>query len=212
MASDHDQKIQNGAGAGAGIGADAGTLGVAARRRSPRRTAHTTPVRPRVEVSFNELTGTMSWRTLGQPPRGTRQQHGTDTGALHPRTSPEAPWSARAAALRSAGPAPSRAPAKGAAPIPAHPAAVRAALSVDLASLDPEGVRRHLARVGTLRSQVTADLTHGTRVPTAVASRLRSTTATPAHAHALTAHRATTVVTRPPTLTTQPGPAAGPRR
>lgn len=212
MASDHGQKIQNGAGAGAGIGAGAGAVGVAARRRSPHKTAHTTPVRPRAEVSFNELTGTMSWRTLGQPPRGTRQQHGTDTGALHPRTPPEAPWSARVAALRSAGLDPSRAPAKGAAPIPTHPAAVRAALSVDVASLDPEGVRRHLARVGTLRSQVTADLTHGTRVPTAVASRLRSTTATPAHAHALTAHRATTVVTRPPTLPTQPGPAAGPRR
>ncbi|WP_181800416.1 hypothetical protein [Streptomyces ipomoeae] len=167
--------------------------------------------RPRVQVSFNEFTGTMSWRTLGQPAYGTGPHHRAKS-TPHPRTPEEAPWSARAAALRSAGLDPSRAPANGAAPIPTHPAVVRAALGVDAAALTPEQRQRHLARIGTLRSAVTADLAHGTGMPTAVASRLRSTTATPAHAHALTAHRATTVVSRPSTFTTQPGPAAGPRR
>jgi hypothetical protein len=203
------------------MASDHTAVALAARRRSLRRTSdRTAPAsttldrpssRPRVQVSFNEFTGTMSWRTLGQPAYGTGLHHRTK-GAPHPRTPEEAPWRARAAALRSAGLDPSRAPANGAAPIPTHPAVVQAALGVDVAALTPEQRQRHLARIGTLRSAVTADLAHGTGMPTVVASRLRSTTATPAHAHALTAHRDTTVGSRPPALTTQPGSGATHRR
>jgi hypothetical protein len=164
-----------------------------------------------VEVHVNELTGTMSWRTLGahaarpaHAPGPAHDRHGGpgDTGPLPSRTAAsrlpaEAPFSVRAAALRSAGLDPARAPAKGAAPIPTHPAAVRASLSVDVASLGPEQLRLHMARIGALRSAVAADLAHGTRLPAAAASRLRSTTATPSHAHALTAeHTATPTAIR----------------
>ncbi|UUU31574.1 hypothetical protein JIX56_17600 [Streptomyces sp. CA-210063] len=171
----------------------------AARRRSPHPPPEPTTPRPRVEVTFNELTGTMSWRPLSHTPSATAQQGGTGSPQTpHRRTPEETPWSARAAALRSAGLDPSRAPTKGASPIPTHPAAVRAAASVDVASLTPEQQRRHLARLGALRSGVTADLAHGTRMPTPVASRLRSTSATPAHAHAL-AKQHSSAATRPPT-------------
>ncbi|WP_200300673.1 hypothetical protein [Streptomyces adelaidensis] len=185
-----------------------------------------TPIpRARAEVSFNERAGTMSRRTTERPTNaGTRRQ--TD-GSAHrtPEPAPEhAPWSARAAALRSTGPAPSRGPAKGAAPIPTHPAAVRAAVGVDLASLTPEQRQRHLAGLGALRSGGTADPARGTRTPTAVASRLRSTSATPVHthththththAHAHAAERAASAITRTraPGVPQGPGPAAGPRR
>ncbi|MFF9776872.1 hypothetical protein ACF1HJ_24850 [Streptomyces sp. NPDC013978] len=185
----------------------------AARHRSPSPTSpepHPTP-RPRVEVTVNELTGTVSWRTLARPPHAPPARYGTAgaPGTPHRRTTAPAPtpapapmtaapWSARAAALRSAGLDPSRAPAKGAAPIPTHPGAVRAALGVDVRALTPERRSGQLARLGALRSAVAADLAHGTGMPTSVASRLRSTTATPAHTHALTA-RHTTAVTGPPT-------------
>ncbi|MFF7264815.1 hypothetical protein ACFZCL_31685 [Streptomyces sp. NPDC008159] len=226
------------------------SLPEAARHRTARRRP-SPPVertaRPRVEVHFNELTGTMSWRTLGArtarpaPASGARYDGHGDPGPRHartprPRPSGEAPWSVRAAALRSAGLDPARAPARGAAPIPTHPASVRAALSVDVASLGPDRLGAHLARIGALRSAVAADLTRGSRMPMAVASRLRSTTPTPSHAHTLTAeHTATTATatrraattrtatprtapaprtttaatTRPPTPTTRPGSGPG---
>ncbi|MFF5361541.1 hypothetical protein ACFY4I_19435 [Streptomyces scabiei] len=109
----------------------------AARLRSPHRSysapsAPSVP-RPRVEVTFNELTGTMSWRTLDRAAPASGARDGTPRTPHH-RAPGTAPWSARAAALRSAGVDPSRAPATGAAPIPTHPAAVRSALSVDVAA------------------------------------------------------------------------------
>ncbi|MDT0570778.1 hypothetical protein RM704_25530 [Streptomyces sp. DSM 3412] len=175
---------------------------------SPTSTGHHPGPRPRVEVTVNELTGTVSWRTLARPTHAPAAQDGTPgtvgaPGTPHRRTTatePQAaaPSSARAAAFRSAGLDPSRAPAKGAAPIPTHPGAVRAALSADVGALTPERGSSRLARIGALRSAVAADLARGAGMPTSVASRLRSTTATPAHTHALTARHAT-AVTRPPT-------------
>ncbi|MFJ7049984.1 hypothetical protein ACIQVC_42250 [Streptomyces sp. NPDC101112] len=196
----------------------------AARHRTARRRSSPPPertARPRVEVHVNELTGTMSWRTLsdrtarpayasGAPYDG----HGA-SGPPHARTPRfrvpgEAPWSVRAAALRSAGLDPARAPARGAAPIPTHPASVRAALSVDVASLGPERLGAHLARIGALRSAVAADLARGSRMPTAVASRLRSTT--PSLAHTLTAEHTVTATRRAATTrTATPRTAPAPR-
>ncbi|WP_328837487.1 hypothetical protein [Streptomyces europaeiscabiei] len=205
---------------GAGQSAEPGAAARAARRRSLSSPADTAR-RPRVEVYVNELTGTMSWRTVAvaQPMSGGDRRQYRGTG----RRAPEAaPWNARAAALRSAGMDPSRARAQGAAPIPTHPAAVRAALGVDVASLGPEQRQSHLARLGALRSGAAADLAHGTRMPTSVASRLRSTSATPAHTHALAAERTSAITrTRVPVVPQRQGqgppgpgagPAAGPRR
>ncbi|MDX2999804.1 hypothetical protein, partial [Streptomyces scabiei] len=180
----------------------------AARLRSPYRSSSAPSApRPRVEVTFNELTGTMSWRTLDRaaPASGGAQDSTARTpGIAHRRTPGTAPWSARAAALRSAGVDPSRAPAMGAAPIPTHPAAVRSALSVDVAALTPEAGRSHLARLGALRSEAAAGLAHGAGMPTAVASRLRSTSATPAHTHALTAHHTSAAIRPPAVAPTRP--------
>ncbi|SPF07216.1 hypothetical protein [Streptomyces sp. MA5143a] len=174
-----------------------------------------------MEVHVNELTGTMSWRTLGDRTAGPAPASGApynghgDPGPRHARTRlsrlpGEAPWSARAAALRSAGLDPARASARGAAPIPTHPASVRAALDVDVASLGPERLGAHLARVGALRSAVAADLTRGSRMPTAVASRLRSTA--PSLAHTLTAeHTATAIRAAATTHTATPRTAPAPR-
>ncbi|MDX3524681.1 hypothetical protein [Streptomyces scabiei] len=166
----------------------------AARLRSPHRSSSAPSApRPRVEVTLNELTGTMSWRTLDRAAPASGALDGTPRTPFR-RAPGTAPWSARAAALRSAGADPSRAPATGAAPIPTHPAAVRSALSVDVAALTPEAGRSHLARLGALRSEAAAGLAHGTGMP---ASRLRSSSATPAHTHALTARHAS-AATRPP--------------
>ncbi|MFC7257675.1 hypothetical protein [Streptomyces lutosisoli] len=112
----------------------------AARRRSPRTGAPG----PRTEVYVNELTGTMSWRTV--------RPGGTDRDG-RPRT---------------------RVTAQGAAPLPTHPAAVRSAVSVPVEALTPDQLQHHLARVGALRSHVAADVAAGTRMPTSVAARLRS--------------------------------------
>ncbi|ULR52768.1 hypothetical protein [Streptomyces deccanensis] len=182
----------------------------AAHRRSPRPAApdHAGP-RPRVEVTVNELTGTMSWRTLD------RSAPASGAGDGNPRTPHRrmpghtAPWSARAAALRSAGLDPSRAPGQDAAPIATHPAAVRAALSTDVAALTPEARRSHLARLGALRSEAVAGLAESTRMPTAVAARLRSTTATPTHTHVL-ATRGTATTTHPPAYAPAYAPGARP--
>ncbi|MDX3644485.1 hypothetical protein P1P70_34900 [Streptomyces sp. MB09-02B] len=152
--------------------------------------------RPRVEVTVNELTGTMSWRTLDRSAPASGAGDGNPR-TPHRRTPDTAPWSARAAALRSAGLDASRAPRQGAAPIATHPATVRSALSVDVAALTPEERRSHLARLGALRSEAVAGLAESTRMPTAVAARLRSTTATPTHTHALTTRR-TATTTHPP--------------
>ncbi|MCX4989155.1 MULTISPECIES: hypothetical protein [unclassified Streptomyces] len=129
---------------------------------------------PRIELTVNELTGTMSWRTL--QPRGAADRPG-GTGRGVPRTAGAGP-----AGLRSAR-------SHGAAPIPTHPAVVRAAVSVSVESLTPEQARSHLAAVGALRSRVAADLAVGAHLPTAVAARTRSGS-TPAAAHALTTERA----------------------
>ncbi|MEU9214597.1 hypothetical protein AB0D27_43760 [Streptomyces sp. NPDC048415] len=130
----------------------------AARHRSSR------PAAPPIEVSVNELTGTVSWRT--------RQPGGADRRG------------ARARAASAAGP-------RGAAPIPTHPAAVRAAVGVPVEGLTGDQLRHHLAQVGALSSRVAADAAVGGRVPTAVAARLRSGS-TPAVMHALTTERAST--------------------
>ncbi|MFD9466410.1 hypothetical protein [Streptomyces sp. NPDC060027] len=131
---------------------------------------------PRIELTVNELTGTMSWRTL--QPRGAADRPG-GTGRGVPRTAGAGP-----AGLRSAR-------SHGAAPVPRHPAVVRAAVSVSVESLTPEQARSHLAVVGALRSRVAADLAVGAHLPTAVAARMRSGS-TPAAAHALTTERADT--------------------
>ncbi|MGW3668915.1 hypothetical protein [Streptomyces sp. NPDC005141] len=151
--------------------------------------------RPRVELTVNELTGTMSWRTL--QPRGAAGRPG-ETGRGAPRTAGAGP-----AGLRSAR-------SHGAAPVPTHPAVVRAAVSVSVESLTPEQARSHLAVVGALRSRVAADLAVGAHMPAAVAARMRSGS-TPAAAHALTAERADVVreLTRGAPAPGSP-PAAGP--
>ncbi|MFM9582735.1 hypothetical protein [Streptomyces caniscabiei] len=150
----------------------------AARHRSPSASPSShephPPPRPRAEVTVNELTGTVSWRT-------------------------------RAAALRSAGLGASHAPEEGAAPIPTHPAVVRAALGVDVGALTPERLGGQPARLGALRSAVAADLGRGTGLPTSVAARLRSTAATPAHTHALATRHTAAATHRPPTPASGPG-------
>lgn len=166
------------------------------RHRSPRREAalRRSP-RPRVEVTFNELTGTASWRTVtpgGGPARHRRA--GAGGGEAYPGAS-------RAAALRSPGGAPG-APARGAAPIPVRPASVRAVVSTAgvSASGDRQGAR--LAQTALLRSQVQGDLSRAARMPRAVAARLGTTV--PAHLTALSAARANTLRTAAGT----PRPAA----
>ncbi|WP_406332211.1 hypothetical protein [Streptomyces sp. NBC_00203] len=144
----------------------------AARRRSPRRGAP----RPRTEVYVNELTGTMSWRTV--------RPGGTDRDG-RPRT---------------------RVTAQGAAPVPTHPAAVRSAVSVPVEGLTADQLQHHLARVGALRSHVAADIAAGTRMPRAVAARVRSGS-TPAAAHALTTGFAPAAPTRPIPGAAPPDPA-----
>ncbi|MEV5435318.1 hypothetical protein AB0K80_04690 [Streptomyces sp. NPDC052682] len=157
----------------------AGGRPAAARRRSPR---------VRVEVSVNELTGTVSWRTIRpEAPVGARGRSRSETPyAVTPSRREQA------AALRSAGLDPARARARGAAPIMTHPAAVRTAASTPAEALPPEQLHRHLARVGALRSQLAGDLARGTRMPSAVAARLRSA-ATPGRVHALSAQHAQSV-------------------
>ncbi|AVH57132.1 hypothetical protein C4B68_16575 [Streptomyces dengpaensis] len=115
-------------------------------------------------MHVNELTGTMSWRTVKPGGAG--------------RSGPHSP---RTRAASHAGP-------RGAAPIPTHPAAVRAAVSVRPETLTPDQLHHHLAQVGALRSRVAADVAIAPRLPTAVAARMRSGS-TPAAAHALTAER-----------------------
>ncbi|WP_369248499.1 hypothetical protein [Streptomyces sp. R41] len=135
----------------------------AARRRSARpHEPRPHEPRTRVELHVNELTGTMSWRTLAAP-GGT---------------------------ARSGGPR-ARVTSRGAAPIPTHPAAVRAAVSVPVETLTADQLRHHLAQVGALRSRVAADVALGAHVPTAVAARMRSGSA-PAAGHALTVERSST--------------------
>ncbi|MFD9040367.1 hypothetical protein [Streptomyces bottropensis] len=188
----------------------------AAHHRSPHPSSpERLSPRPRVAVTFNELTGTMSWRTLDRSSPAPGAQDGNPR-TPHRRTPETAPRSARAAALRSAGLDPSRASGQGAAPIPTHPGTVRSALSVDITALTPEGRRSHLARLGALRSEAAAGLAESGRMPTAVASRLRSASAAPAHTHALTT-RHTATATRPPsyapTRSGTPGaPTHQPRR
>jgi hypothetical protein len=151
-----------------------------ARRRSPR---------VRVEVNINELNGTVSWRTLRSgTPVGTRGRP-KDEGAQRGQPEPVPSRREQAAALRSAGVDPARARARGAAPIPTHPAAVRDAVSTPLESLSPDQLQSHLARIGMLRSQLAGDVSRGTRMPSAVAARLRSA-ASPGNVHALSAAHA----------------------
>ena len=157
-----------------------GDRSAAARRRSPRR--------PRVEVSINELTGTMSWRTI-QPGGGRAGSAHERKGGDHAAT---ADRREKAAALRAAGLDPARVDARGAAPIPAHPAAVRTAVSVPVETLTPDQLQHHLARVGALHSRLAGDASRGTRMPLSVAAHLRSS-ATPSRVHALTAERSSVV-------------------
>ncbi|WP_435228642.1 hypothetical protein [Streptomyces sp. Tue6028] len=147
----------------------------AARRRSPQpgtraarpgaRAPRAGDPAPRTEVTVNELTGTMSWRTV--TPGGAGKRGRPDRAAT------------------PAGP-------RGAAPIPTPPAAVRAAVDVHVESLGAGELQHHLARVGALRSRVAADVALGGRVPAVVAARMRSVS-TPAAGHALTVERADAV-------------------
>lgn len=148
----------------------------AAYSRSPvsHRAATGTAPRPRVEVSVNELTGTMSWRTV-QPPVSDPSARPGDRNARN-----------RTAASGSRMPN-----SEGAAPVPTNPADVRAAVNVSVASLPPEQLRRHLAVVAVLRSHVAADLAVGGKLPPTVAAYLR-TGPTPAAAHALNEERVET--------------------
>ncbi|MFD5555402.1 hypothetical protein ACFWIA_16380 [Streptomyces sp. NPDC127068] len=142
-------------------------------------------------MTVNPLNGRLSWRA-GRP---------------------------TAAALRAAGLDPNRVPDQGAAPVPARPTAVRAVVGRSPEGLSPEERRADLARVGLLRSQLVGDLSHGARMPSSVAARLRST-ASPAGVHRLSAH-ATALRTLPrtggpgasnPALPSSRPSAAGPRR
>ncbi|MCM1937713.1 hypothetical protein NC239_05720 [Streptomyces sp. G3] len=166
------------------------------RHRSPRREAalRRSP-RPRVEVTFNELTGTASWRavTPGGPARHGRA--GAGGGEAHPGAS-------RAAALRSPGGGAPGAPARGAAPIPVRPATVRAVVSTAGVSATGDRQGARLAQTALLRSQVQGDLSRAARMPRAVAARLGTTV--PAHLTALSAARANTLRTAAGT----PRPAA----
>ncbi|MFJ8995836.1 hypothetical protein ACIRQH_36190 [Streptomyces sp. NPDC102279] len=157
----------------------------AAYSRSPvsHRAPTGTAPRPRVEMSVNELTGTMSWRTV-QPPESDASARPGD-------------WNAR---NRTAAPGSRMPNSEGAAPIPTNPADVRAAVNVSVASLPPEQLRRHLAVVAALRSHVAADLAVGGKLPPAVAAHLRTGPA-PAAAHALNEERVETIrelTRRPP--------------
>lgn len=152
-----------------------------------RRAAERRSARPRVETYVNELSGVVSWRTV-RPARfrAPRAATGGDAGLPEGRVLAARP---QAAALRSAGLDPRRVPARGAAPVPTHPATVQAVAHVPLESLPPDLQRAHLARVGMLRSQVVGDVSRGARMPSAVAARLRSVVS-PAHVHALSAAQA----------------------
>ncbi|MFF2025447.1 hypothetical protein ACFVW2_27050 [Streptomyces sp. NPDC058171] len=179
------------------------------RRRAPR---------PRVEVTVNPLNGTVSWRTVSPGgPGSERDGRGRDDDRERPAgTSAGRPT---AAALRAAGLDPSRVSDRGAAPVPAPPAAVRAVVGRSVEGLPPEQRQAELARVGLLRSQLVGDLSHGARMPSSVAARLRSTTS-PAGVHQLSAH-ATALRTVPrtggpdasnPALPSNGPSTAGPRR
>ncbi|MFD6922100.1 hypothetical protein ACFV99_18050 [Streptomyces sp. NPDC059944] len=148
----------------------------AAYSRSPvsHRAATGTAPRPRVEVSVNELTGTMSWRTV-QPPVSDPSARPGDRNARN----------------RTAAPGSRMPNSEGAAPVPTNPADVRAAVNVSVASLPPEQLRRHLAVVAVLRSHVAADLAVAGKLPPTVAAHLR-TGPTPAAAHALNEERVET--------------------
>ncbi|WP_330306653.1 MULTISPECIES: hypothetical protein [unclassified Streptomyces] len=151
----------------------------AARRRSPRAGAP----RPRTEVYVNELTGTMSWRTV--------RPGGTDRDG-RPRT---------------------RVTAQGAAPLPTHPAAVRSAVNVHVEALTPDQLQHHLARVGALRSHVAADVAAGARMPTSVAARLRSgSTPAAAHALTAEHSSAARELPRRPPSPPAPAASRGPTR
>ncbi|MFC8217273.1 hypothetical protein ACFUTY_03765 [Streptomyces sp. NPDC057362] len=154
-------------------------------------------------MTFNELTGTASWRTVtpGGPARHGRA--GAGGGEAYPGAS-------RAAALRSPGGAPGAlargaapgALARGAAPIPVRPATVRAVVSTAGASASGDRQGARLAQTALLRSQVQGDLSRAARMPRAVAARLGTTV--PAHLTALSAARANTLRTAAGT----PRPAA----
>ncbi|WP_051722644.1 hypothetical protein [Streptomyces albus] len=137
----------------------------AARVRSPR---------VRVEVSVNELNGTVSWRV--PPHRNPRRPGGErpDTTERHrrgPASAEQTPdTAAHAAALRSAGLDP-RGAARGAAPVPAHPAAVSAAARMPVEHMSPEQLRSHQAHVAGLRSRLSGDLARTSRVPAAAGLR-----------------------------------------
>ncbi|MEW2162966.1 hypothetical protein AB0912_08185 [Streptomyces sp. NPDC007084] len=169
---------------------------IAAYSRSPRsrRTPAVRPApRPRVEVSVNELTGMMSWRTVQPPVTGAEARRGRQGDRNGGGGAADGP-----PGLRTKN-------SHGAAPIPANPADVRAAVNVSLASLPPEQLRRHLAVVEALRSHVTADVAVGAKLPLSVAAHLRAG-ATPAAVHALSEERADT--TRELKRTAPAAPAA----
>ncbi|MFD8896372.1 hypothetical protein [Streptomyces ardesiacus] len=138
-------------------------------------------------MTVNELTGTASWRTVtpGGAFRHSRARAAGGSGA--------SPGASRASAARSPGGGAHGAPARGAAPIPVPPAAVRAVTSTAGVSADADRQGAQLAQTAQLRSQVQGDLSRAARMPRAVAARL--TTTVPAHLTALSAARAHTLHT-----------------
>ncbi|MFG2882162.1 hypothetical protein ACGFYV_07520 [Streptomyces sp. NPDC048297] len=168
------------------------------------------PPRPRVEVTVNEFNGTVSWRVLSPARLNPPGRGRAGDSRARPRTSEAPTTRARAAALRAAGLDPN-APAKGAAPIPTHPASVRAAVAASAtASLSPEQLQAHLARVGMLRSQLAGDFSRAARMPSAVAARLR-TVPSSAQLHAVTTAQSA-LSSRPAAPRPGASPAAGPHR
>ncbi|MFD7551841.1 hypothetical protein ACFV0R_13075 [Streptomyces sp. NPDC059578] len=188
------------------------------RRRTAAELHRRRVPRPRVEVTVNPLNGTVSWRTVSPGrPGSERGGRGRDDSRERPaETSAGRPT---AAALRAAGLDPNRVPDQGAAPVPARPAAVRAVVGRGAEGLSPEQRSTELARVGLLRSRLVGDLSHGARMPSSVAARLRST-ASPVGVHRLSAHAAALrAVPRTggpgasnPALPSSGPSAAGPRR
>ncbi|MEU4681992.1 hypothetical protein [Streptomyces xinghaiensis] len=144
------------------------------RALSRARAARERSARVRVEVSVNELNATVSWRI--PPHRNLHRPAGERPDTAEPRRrgpasaekSPDT--AARAAALRSAGLDP-RGADRGAAPVPAHPAAVSAAARMPVEHMSPERLRSHLARVAGLRSRLSGDVARTSRVPAAAGLR-----------------------------------------
>jgi hypothetical protein len=153
------------------------TRGREQQRALRSRARERSPHRPRVDVSVNEFSGTVSWRTPTTPMERrarTASRHTDGTPAPQRPRSPAEQRVARAAMLRSAGLDPARSRGSGAAPVPAHPATVLAATHAPTHRMAPGELNGHLARVGALRSRLQGDLARSARMPAPATAALRS--------------------------------------